>query len=447
MAGTAPLSGGSLPIVADAAPYAERRAAALAALGPHAVLLLPARPELRAGDDAELRYVIDSYLYYLTGYQEPDAVLVLGPAGAAAPFTLFVRPRDPERELWTGSRGGEVAARTGFGADVAHPVADLEARLPALLEGADQLFYRFGSSARLDQLVIRLLAAGRARRPRSGRGLHTITDPGRLLDEPRLHKDAHEIARLRAAADIAVASFRDLRGAIRPGAGEWQLEAELEAGFRRRGASGPAFPTIVAAGVNATVLHYTANAGVLGNDDVVLVDGGARAALYCSDITRCYPAHGRFTGPQLALYRVVWRAHDAAVAAARPGAPVAGVHDAAVRALVEGLVELGLLRGDPELLVGQADTWRRFYPHKTSHWLGLDVHDVGEYTCGGEPRALAPGMVLTVEPGLYIPAETAEAPAGLRGVGIRLEDDVLVTGTGPEVLTAALPLDPESLFD
>jgi Xaa-Pro aminopeptidase len=224
--------------------------------------------------------------------------------------------------------------------------------------------------------------------------------------------------------------------------GEWVLEALLEAGFRRRGAEGPSFPTIVGSGANATVLHYTANSGVLAAGQVVLVDAGARADRYCSDITRCYPVAGRFTPAQQALFDVVKEAHDAAVAAAVAGAPVSGLHDAAVRVLVAGLVELRLLQGDPTALLGEPERWKRFYPHRTSHWLGLEVHDAGTYTDGENPRLLEPGMVLTVEPGLYVPVDATGAPAELRGTGIRLEDDVLVTSGAPEVLTAALPLQP-----
>jgi len=410
-------------------------------------MLLPAAAEPRAGSATELRYLVDSDVYYLSGCAEPDVVLVLCGSPNQPASALFVRGRDPERELWTGVRTGVEEAADAFGVDVAWPLSELERRLPELLEHADTLYYRSGSSVVLDRVVPGLLAAGRAKRPRSGEGLHTLSDPGQVLDDLRLYKDEIETTRLRAAGELTVASFRELRGLVRPGVGEWELEAALESGFRRRGAQGPAFPTIVASGANATVLHYSDNQAVVGPGEVVLVDAGARAAMYCADMTRCYPADGSFSPAQRALYDVVWQAHAAGVAAARPGAPVSAVHEAALQVLVEGLVELQLLAGDPAELVQLPDVYKRFYPHRTSHWLGLDVHDVGDYVVAGESRVLQPGMVLTVEPGLYIQADEETAPPGLRGTGIRLEDDVLVTTAGPEVLTAALPLDPASLYD
>ena len=426
---------------------AARRARVRERLGPGGALVLCASPEPRAGSDTELRYLADSSLYYLSGCLQPETGLVLCGSAEQPAYTLFVPDRDPDRELWTGARAGVEEARVAYGADVAWPVTELAAKLPGLLEQTERVYYRLGASAELDRLLLGLLAAGRAQRPRTGRGLHTITDPGRALDELRLLKDETEIAHIRAACDVAVASFRELRHGLRPGAGEWEIEAALEAGFRRRGASGPAFPSIVGSGANATVLHYSANRSVVAAGEVVLADAGARTRMYCSDITRCYPASGQFTTDQRAVYDVVWRAHDAGIAAAVPGAPVSAIHDAALRALLQGMIELRLLAGDPDALSTQPDAYQRFYPHRTSHWLGLDVHDAGDYVVDGAPRVLRAGMVLTVEPGLYIPRAEATAPAGLRGTGIRLEDDVLITASGPEVLTAALPLDPAKLFD
>jgi Xaa-Pro aminopeptidase len=431
---------------AQRAASAARRTRALERLGPNGALILVASPEPRAGADTELRYLADSSLYYLSGCEDPEAVLVLRGLPEAPSYILFLRGRDPERELWTGPRTELEEAREAFGADVAYPLPDLESRLPGLLEHADGLHYRLGASPVLDRLVLRALSVARAGRPRSGRGPHTITDPGRVLDPLRLLKDEHEIARIRHACELAVAAFLELRDVVRTGVGEWEIEASLEAGFRTRGASGPAFPTIVGSGANATVLHYVDNHSVVGKGDVVLVDGGARAGMYCSDLTRCYPADGRFSPAQRALYEVVSRAHAAGIAAARPGAPVSAIHDSALRVLVEGMVELRLLSGDPDVLLTQPETFKRFYPHRTSHWLGLDVHDVGDYVAGGEPQLLQPGMVLTVEPGLYLPAADEASPPELRGTGIRLEDDVLITATGAEVLSARLPLDPDALF-
>jgi Xaa-Pro aminopeptidase len=420
--------------------HAQRRARVLAALGERAVLVLAAAPELHRGD-TELRYLHDPDIHYLSGYPEPECVLVLGPADADAPFTLFVRERDPERELWTGVRGGPEAAREVYGADAALPLSQLDAQLATRLAGADHLYFRFGAGpAHLDRLVLAQLAAGQARRPRHGTGLHTVSDPGLLLDELRLIKDAHELAALREAARITVESFREAHALVRAGVGEWELEAALEAGFRSRGANGPAFPSIVASGVNATVLHYVSNARALAPGELVLLDAGARAGMYCADVTRTWPADGRMTRAQQELYDVVRSAHAAAIACVRPGTSSAAPHEAAVRALVEGLVALGVLHGDPAELAAEPDRYRRCYPHRTSHWLGLDTHDVGDYVRNGAPRPLEPGMVLTIEPGLYIGAQDLDAPAPLRGTGIRLEDDVVVTVDGCEVITAALEI-------
>ena len=421
-------------------PYAARRARVLESLGDDGVLVLPAAAEPVAGGDVELRYRPDPDLYYLTGYSEPESVLVLT-AGTESPCTLFVRPRDAERELWTGRRGGVEAARTRFGADAAFPIAELAMRLPDLLAGRSTIYTRPGAGDRvLQDLLLGTLARGRVARQRTGRGARALADVGAVLDELRLRKDPHELALMRAAADVSVAAFRECAAAIREGVGEWEVQAALEFGFRRRGADAPAFESIVAAGDNATVLHYVANDGRMQAGELLLIDAGASVGGYAADITRTLPVSGRLTGEQRALYDAVLSAHDAALAAVRPGAPVDGIHAAAVRALVAAIVDQGLLVGDVDALVEDEQSYKRFYPHKTSHWLGLAVHDAGEYVQRGATRVLEPGMVLTIEPGLYLPAAATDLPEALRGTGIRLEDDVLVTESGAEVLTAALPI-------
>ncbi len=422
--------------------FRTRRERVLNRLGDQAALVLAASPELVVGRDTELRYVADPELFYLTGYHEPDAVAVFAPAHESASFTLFVRPRDTERELWTGPRGGTEAATSVFGAQQAFPLEELAARLPTLLAQADVIYARLGGGSHLlDELLQRALQQGRRARPRQGKGPHTLTDPGVLLDELRVGKDAHEIGRLRRAAEITVAGFLDALPRIRPAAGEWEIEAALEAGFRARGADGFAFPTIVAGGSNATVLHYVNNQSLLRDGELVLIDAGARYRMYCGDISRTFPVGGRFSPLQRELYDAVLRAHDAAIALARPGVTVADLHNAAMEELLPALADFGLLAGKT-VAEARADeqSYRRFCPHKTSHWLGLEVHDVGAYAWRSGPRPLEAGMVLTVEPGIYIPGDCAEAPAGLRGTGVRLEDDVLITETGSEVLTAALPI-------
>ncbi|HEX6939758.1 MAG TPA: aminopeptidase P N-terminal domain-containing protein [Longimicrobiales bacterium] len=419
--------------------YAARRARVLERLGEDGVLVIPAAPEVRAGRDLELRYRPDPDLYYLTGYVEPEAVLVLAPGHADGAFTLFVRPRDPERERWTGVRGGPEAARDLYRADAAYPLSELEQRLPALLRARETVYCALDSGADgVDAIVREALRHGRATRQRSGRGPRFLADPGVLLDELRIRKDPRELELLRDAARITVEAFLDAAPLIAPGAGEWEVEAALEAAFRRRGADGPGFGTIVASGANATVLHYIANDRRMAAGDLLLIDAGARYCGYNADISRTFPVSGRFSPPQRELYDAVLEAHGRALDAVRPGATTAHVHQAALRALVEAMVAFGLLDGDVDGLIEQ-EKYRPFYPHQTSHWLGLDVHDVGDYAVRGEPRALEPGMVLTIEPGLYVPADAEAAPAELRGVGIRIEDDVAVTEDGREVLTAAMP--------
>jgi Xaa-Pro aminopeptidase len=420
--------------------FAARRARVLDALGDRGALVVAAAPEPRTSGDGELRGVPDTAVWYLTGYTEPDAVVVLCP-GADAPFTLFVRPHDAEQERWSGRRGGEAAAREEFGADAAHPLHEIGATLPKLLRGADVLHAALESGrAEVDGAMHAALREARRQRPRSGRGVHTIVDPARTLGPLRRVKDADEVARLREAADVAVHGFRAAARAVRDAAGEWDVEAALEHALRRGGASGPAFPSIVAAGENATVLHYRDNSAPFVPGTVLLFDAGARRRMYCSDITRVFPVGGRFTGAQRELYDVVLAAHAAALAAIAPGAPFSAVDDAALAVLIDGMKQVGLLHGETDGIIERKE-YRRYFPHRTSHWLGLDVHDAGDYVHDdGSPVTLGDGMVLTVEPGLYVPADDADAPAALRATGIRLEDDVLVTATGRDVLTRALPI-------
>jgi Xaa-Pro aminopeptidase len=407
--------------------------------GDGAVLIIAAAPELYVGPDTALRYVPDADLYWLTGYTEPEAVLVLAPA-AATPYTLFVRDRDPDRERWTGVRGGAAAARDVHGADAAFPLAALETELPKLVAGAARLFVRqHAGRPDVDDAVQRLLRDALAARPRTGRGPHTVTDPALLLGPMRRVKDAHEIALMREACAISAAGFAAARAALDGARGEWQVEAALEHEFRSRGAAGPAFPSIVAGGANATVLHYTGNDAPLRRGSLLLVDAGARYRMYCGDISRTWPVGGTAAPEQQAVYDVVQHAHAAGLAAALPGATIADVHHAALDMLVDGMLALGLLAGERAAIMEQAE-YRRYYPHRTSHWLGLDVHDAGDYvTAPDTPVVLEEGMILTVEPGLYIPADDDAAPVALRGIGVRIEDDVLITGDGHEVLTAAAP--------
>ncbi len=402
-------------------------------------MLLPSAPLRHSSRDTEYRYRPDSELFYLTGCTEPDVVALFLDTGEEDRFHLFVPRRDPRAELWTGPRMGPDEAGEVFGADAVHSRDQLEERLPKLLKGAGRIFFRLGNHPPVQRLVVEALEEARARGQRKGTGPRSVVDPGEILDELRLRKDDEEIERLRRAAAVTVQGFREAMAGARPGMGEWEVESLLEASFRRQGAQGPAFPTIAASGANGCILHYSSNADTLGPDDLLLLDGGAQVDLYAGDVTRTFPPGGRFAAGQRAVYEVVLAAHDLALEALRPGVPVKEVHGAAVGGLVAGLVELGVLRGDTEELVAR-EAHKEFFPHRTSHWLGLDVHDPGDYATDGEPRLLEPGMVLTVEPGLYVPPGSEVGEAGrFQGIGVRIEDDVLVTEDGHENLTAGLP--------
>jgi Xaa-Pro aminopeptidase len=422
--------------------FAGRRARVFDAMDASSAVVLGAAPELRVGPDTDLKYVADADVWYLTGHPEPETVAVLRRAGDDVLFVLFVRPRNAASELWTGARGGVEAAAARYGADEAYPVTELAERLPALLSDCDDVYARLDAGRpEVDDSVRRVIAAGRRSRPRTGRGPFRLIDPGPLLGAQRLFKDAAELEAMREAARITVESFTDAAASISEGAGEWEIEAAIDGGFRRRGATGAAFPTIAASGPNATVLHYIANDRTIGANELVLVDAGARHSMYCADITRTFPSASRFDGAGRAVYDIVLAAHDAAIAAARPGCTIDDVHMAATRVLVQGLLDLGLVDGDVDSLIENDDDVRRFCPHRTSHWLGLDVHDAGAYVnSDGSPRTLEPGMVFTVEPGLYIPMVDDSAAEELNGIGVRIEDDVLITADGHEVLTAALPV-------
>lgn len=418
--------------------FRRRRERVLDELGENAAMVLPAAPEVVVGRDVELRYVVDPDLWYLTGYEHPDAVAVLCPS-SDAPFTLFVRDRDPARELWTGPREDPEAAGERVGADAVESISDIEEALPDLLRGVDHVHFRIGTGrGDVEGLVLDIVGSGRAARQRSGRGPSTLIDPGLILDEMRLIKSPEEIRAIRDAVDITVAAFREALAVAAPGAGEWQIEAAVEAAFRRAGADGPAFTTIAASGPNATVLHYTANHRTMTGDDLLLLDAGARHRIYNADITRTIAVSGTFRGAAADVHQAVLGAQRAAIDAVRPGATISDIHAAAVRVLLPAMIDMGLLDGDPEELYAEETRWKPFVPHSTSHWLGLDVHDVGTYTRGGQPRRLEPGMVLTVEPGLYVPPDHPQAPHHLQGLGVRIEDDILVTGDGRENLSEAL---------
>jgi Xaa-Pro aminopeptidase len=418
--------------------HATRREHFLERLGKGVAILPAARTKYRSRD-TEIRFRQDSDFFYLTGFDEPDAVAVLTPHDPERRFTMFVRPRDAEREVWDGVRAGVDGARSVFGADAAHTVQELEDLLRELLEPADAIHYALGSDPVLDSIITELVVSFRRTRQRAGRGPVSIVDPGEVLGEMRVVKEAAELDRLRLAARINVEGHLAAMRAARPGAGEWEMEAAMESTWRDLGAGGPAYPSIVASGPNATTLHYTTNDRRALDGELVLIDAGCESGLYCSDITRTFPVSGRFSTPQRAVYELVLAAEEAAIAAVRPGAPFSAIHTAALEVLVPGMLALGLLKGDADELIAGGDH-KRFFMHQTSHWLGLDVHDVGLYAREGEPVTLREGMVLTVEPGIYVQNDAPDVPDEYRGIGVRIEDNVVVTADGREVLTRGVPV-------
>jgi Xaa-Pro aminopeptidase len=433
------------PAAPDKAPYRARRERLLGAIG-EGVAVFAAAPELVKSRDTEYPYRPDSNLYYLTGFREPEAVAVFTPHEDDARFILFVRPRDPEKEAWSGWRAGVEGACERFGADAAYPIDELDERLKKLLEPADAVWYALGDRREMDERIVRMVGRFRATRPRNGTGPTEVRDPSTLLDRWRMVKDEWELERIREATAASARGHRALMEAARPGVGEWELHATLEATFRAAGpVAGPAYEAIVGSAANATVLHYVHNERRVEDGDLVLVDAGAAVDYYCGDITRTFPVSGRFTPEQRRMYDIVHRALEAGIAAVKPGAPVSATHEAARRVLVEGMVELGLLSGEVDELI-ENEAFKRFFMHQTTHWLGLDVHDVGPYKeRDGTPVTLEPGMVLTVEPGLYVARDAEGVPEAYLGVGVRLEDDVLVTADGHEVLTRGVPVDAEEV--
>jgi Xaa-Pro aminopeptidase len=416
--------------------FAARRARIIERLG-DGVMLLAAAPERPRTADILYPYRQDSDFAYVTGFLEPDAVCVLTP-GAPEPFVLFVRPRDPEREVWIGTRAGVEGAVESFGADAAFPIEELEKTLPRFLDKASHVYHTVLREDALAARLLTLIRRAQEARPRTGAGPTAIHEPADVLHEMRLTKEPAEIARMREAIAIACEAHREAMQSTRPGMYEYEVEALIDFTFRRRGATGPAYPSIVAGGRNATILHYVDNDRMLTADDLLLIDAGAERAGYCADVTRTFPVARRYAPAHRDLYEAVLAAQRAAIAAVRPGTTLEAIHKTALRVLIDALLANGLLQGSVDEVI-EKEAYKRFYMHRTSHWLGRDVHDVGSYARDGRPRPLEPGMVLTVEPGLYVPADVDDLPAEFRGVGIRIEDDVLVTGTGHEVLSAAAP--------
>ena len=422
----------------NAREHARRRQQLMQQMGEGGIAILPAAPERQRNRDVDHPYRQHSDFLYLTGFPEPEAVAVLVPGRPQGEYLLFCRERNAEMETWHGRRAGLEGACVDFGADDAFPITDLDDILPGLLENTERVYATMGHDPAFDRHLLDWVNRVRDKARAGITAPVEFIDLDHLLHEMRLIKSPAEIKLMRRAAEISAAAHVGAMRACRPGGNELDLEAELQYAFATGGARHAAYPSIVGSGANACILHYTENSARLRRGDLVLIDAGAEVEGYAADITRTFPVGARYSRAQRAVYELVLEAQQAAIEAVRPGNTWNAPHDAAVEVLAEGLVALGLLKGRPRTVINKG-TYRRFYMHRTGHWLGLDVHDVGDYKVGGEWRLLEPGMTLTVEPGLYLPAGAKGVAPRWADIGVRIEDDVLVTAEGHEVLTAAAP--------
>ncbi len=423
--------------------FARRRRQLMKLMGRDAIAVIAAAPVRIRNNDVEYAYRQDSDFFYLTGFAEPESVAVLIPGRPQGEYLLFVRERDPARETWDGKRAGPEGATRSFGADDAFPIADMDEILPGLLENRTKVFYTMGAYPEFDQRVIGWVNGLRSQSRQGRHSPQEFVALDHVLHDMRLFKSRNETDLMRESARIAAHAHVRAMKACRPGRKEYEIMAELIHEFRLHNADMSYHP-IVGSGDKACILHYHENDQTLKDGDLLLVDAGCEYECYASDITRTYPVNGEFTAEQRAVYEVVLEANRAAIAKVKPGNHWDDPHVAAVRVVTQGLVKLGLLKGRVPALEKEG-AYRKFFMHRTGHWLGMDVHDVGDYKIGDEWRVLEPGMALTIEPGIYIAPGTRGVPKGLRGIGIRIEDDVVVTRTGVEVLTSKVPKDPDEI--
>jgi len=420
------------------AEYARRRKALMAQMEPNSIAILPAAAVAIRNRDVEHVYRQDSDFQYLSGFGEPQAVIVLIPGREYGEYVLFCRERNAERELWDGLRAGQDGAIRDFGADDAFPITDIDDILPGLIEGRDRVYSSMGSNPEFDRHVMEWINVIRSKANLGAQPPKEFVALDHLLHDMRLYKSAAEVKVMRSAAEISARAHVRAMQASRAGLYEFSLEAELDYEFRKGGAKMPAYGSIVASGRNACILHYQENDAVLKDGDLVLIDAGCEIDCYASDITRTFPVSGKFSAEQKAIYELVLKSQEAAFEAIGPGKHWNQAHEATVRVITTGLVELGLLQGNvDELIVSEA--YKAFYMHRAGHWLGMDVHDVGDYRVGGEWRVLEVGMALTVEPGIYISPDNQTVAKKWRGIGVRIEDDVVVTKKGCEILTSGVP--------
>ena len=402
------------------------------------VAIFPSALQAMRTHSTEYKYRQDANFYYLTGFEEPEAVCVLAPDHPEHQYVLFVRPRAPEQEVWTGKRAGVEGAKDRFGADEAYPIEEFDEKITEYIGQAEKLYYAFGADEAFDRKIIQLLKGYRRHRLREGTGPTTLIDPTDILAEMRLMKDGTELKLIRKAVDISVEAHTAAMQAVRPGMYEYELESLIDSIYRKNGGTGPAFLTIVAKGANATTLHYTTNDCQIDDGDLVLIDAGCEYQYYCGDITRTFPANGKFTPAQRALYQSVLDVQCEIIDSIRPGLSIGESAQKAVELLTEAMLKLGLLVGEKEKIIEEKE-YRKFYMHSVGHMLGVEVHDVAKTRDGADYKTFQPGMVMTVEPGLYIDPDSANVPPEYLGIGVRIEDNILVTESGCEVLTAAVP--------
>jgi Xaa-Pro aminopeptidase len=418
--------------------FARRRKDLMATMEPNAIAILATGEEQIRSRDTHYHFRPDSDFYYLTGFIEPEAVTVIVPGREHGEYVLFVRDRDPAKETWDGYRQGPEGARQNFGADDAFPIDDIDEILPGLLEGRDKVYYSLGRDPSFDARIMHWINTLRANERNGAKPPGELLDLDHMLREMRLFKKAAEVKAMRAAGKISAQAHVRAMRAAKPGCYEYQLEGEILHEFSQHGARNAAYATIVGSGKNACVLHYIENDCKISDGDLVLIDAGCEYQMYAGDITRTFPVNGKFTADQARVYNIVLAAQHAAIDAVKPGNHWNQAHEAALTVLVAGLVELGVLQGDVDELIAEG-AYTPFYMHRTGHWLGLDVHDVGDYKIEGQWRVLEPGMCLTVEPGLYFAPDNDQIDPRWRGMGIRIEDDVLVTADGCEILTGDVP--------
>lgn len=418
--------------------YRQRRELLMQNMDANSIAILAAAPISNRNASVDYPYRQNSDFFYLSGFSEPEAVMAIIPGREHGEFVLFCRERDPLKEMWDGLRAGQEGAINDFGADDAFPISDIDEILPGLIEGRERVYYSVGKNPVFDQQLMDWVNSIRSKARLGAQPPKEFVMLDHVLHEMRLFKSPAEVDAMQKAADISCRAHIRAMQAVQPGMHEYELEAELDYEFRKSGARLPAYSSIVAAGKNACILHYIDNNAQIQDGDLILIDAGCELDCYASDITRTFPANGRFSTEQKALYELTLAANLAAIDCVRPGNHWNEPHDATVRIITEGLLELGLLRGDINTLIA-TEAYRRFYMHRAGHWLGLDVHDVGDYKVAGQWRLLEPGMVMTIEPGIYVAADDISVDEKWRGIGIRIEDNVLVTKTGHRVLTSAAP--------